>query len=467
MQTAYSYQRFSHQRQVNPHKLRQQLEIAREYAVHNGLALDEDLTFQDLGVSAFRGANREHGHLADFLMAVRHGFVESGSYLLVESLDRLSRETARKALRTLEDICDEGITVVTLIDNQKYTSELLDRDPASLLISLVIFLRANEESRTKSRRIRAAWARKIERVRQGEKIIISKMVPGWLKIEKNEIVVDPERVKAIRLIFRLGELGLGGSTIATVLNRNQIPTLRGHKHWYKDNVSLVLSNASVIGVFVPHTYERIDGQRVRTPMEPLKGYFPRIISQKTWQRTQGWIEKRQIRFHKKAPASRKVVGSIFARLAKCPRCGSTMGRRKKSLDESLSTPSRYYFLCTMGEHYGGCEYHTVQYQPIEDLFLLRGPEMMRKQVAEAEGDCTPSNPHERKLLAARIEDVIQNIEAPELDRFRLNRQLKNLFQRVTVNYLTGNLEFEWAYGGISILPYEKFSRAYMSAQYRD
>lgn len=129
MPIAYSYQRFSHPSQVTQHKLVRQLREAQDYADQNDLILDGTLSFQDLGISAFHGANQARGQLGDFLMCARNGLVEKGSYLLVESLDRLSRDKARKALRILEDICDEGITVVTLLDNQKYTSELLDENP--------------------------------------------------------------------------------------------------------------------------------------------------------------------------------------------------------------------------------------------------------------------------------------------------------------------------------------------------
>jgi hypothetical protein len=72
--------------------------------------IDTDLTFNDLGVSAYRGKNAEAGRLADFLVAVEDGIVPRGSYLLVESLDRISRQAARKALRVLEDIAPTALS---------------------------------------------------------------------------------------------------------------------------------------------------------------------------------------------------------------------------------------------------------------------------------------------------------------------------------------------------------------------
>jgi DNA invertase Pin-like site-specific DNA recombinase len=69
---------------------RRQLETSDKYIADNGLELIERLS--DLGVSAFRGANVEYGALGRFLQAVREGKVEVGSYLIVEALDRISRQ---------------------------------------------------------------------------------------------------------------------------------------------------------------------------------------------------------------------------------------------------------------------------------------------------------------------------------------------------------------------------------------
>src|SRR5262245_56281350 len=85
---AYSYLRFSTPEQMKGDSQRRQLEAARGYALEKGLELDEELTFHDLGVSAFKGANATTGKLAAFLRAVQDGFVEPGSYLLVQDFDR-------------------------------------------------------------------------------------------------------------------------------------------------------------------------------------------------------------------------------------------------------------------------------------------------------------------------------------------------------------------------------------------
>ncbi len=48
--------------------------------------MDTELTFEDLGKSAYRGANVMDGALGQFIEAVDSGQVKKGSYLLVENL---------------------------------------------------------------------------------------------------------------------------------------------------------------------------------------------------------------------------------------------------------------------------------------------------------------------------------------------------------------------------------------------
>ena len=130
---AYSYVRFSTPEQARGDSLNRQTEAARRFATANGLDLDESLSFKDLGVSAHHGRNTEIGALGAFLEAVKEDRVLPGSFLLVESLDRISRQTVRKAVRTLKSIVETGITVVDLSDNGRiYSTETSTTTPLPL-----------------------------------------------------------------------------------------------------------------------------------------------------------------------------------------------------------------------------------------------------------------------------------------------------------------------------------------------
>src|SRR5204862_6491823 len=92
MPAAFSYVRFSHPSQLEGDSLRRQTERATDYCKRKGLTLDTSLTLRDLGVSAFRGKNAAVGNFRTFLDAVKAGKVAPGSALIVESIDRISRQ---------------------------------------------------------------------------------------------------------------------------------------------------------------------------------------------------------------------------------------------------------------------------------------------------------------------------------------------------------------------------------------
>ena len=92
MPLAYSYIRFSTKEQAKGHSLKRQTELREAYlSKRPDLTLDTSLTLEDLGVSAFKGANSDEGQLGAFIRAIESGIIPRGSYLLIESLDRLSR----------------------------------------------------------------------------------------------------------------------------------------------------------------------------------------------------------------------------------------------------------------------------------------------------------------------------------------------------------------------------------------
>jgi len=118
---AYSYIRMSSKRQIKGDSLRRQLDLSRQYADRHNLKLDEETTFADKGVSAWAGANLTEGQFGQFLAAAKQGRIKPGSYLLVESLDRLSRQQVRTALVPFMELINGGIVIVTLNDNQVYS----------------------------------------------------------------------------------------------------------------------------------------------------------------------------------------------------------------------------------------------------------------------------------------------------------------------------------------------------------
>lgn len=207
---AYSYVRMSSQQQLKGDSLRRQLERSRKYALDNGLELDESL--RDIGVSAFTGKNIYEGALGTFLQLVQKGQIERGSYLLVESLDRLSRLQVRHALGPFIALINAGVIIVTLMDNQVYSETTVDENWTQLMLSLAIMSRAHEESQTKSDRLKESHAKTKRKALAGQGRFTSNMF-GW--IEQIKIGQDKfehrlnQHAATVLKIYKMADAGLG------------------------------------------------------------------------------------------------------------------------------------------------------------------------------------------------------------------------------------------------------------------
>src|SRR5216683_4790100 len=148
-----SYIRMSRPEQLRGDSLRRQLEASQQWADELGLTLDDSL--RDLGLSAYSGAHRTKGALGAYLGMVERDEIPRGKVLMIESLDRLSREAVLDALQQFMALIQEGIIVATLADRQIYSRETIGNDWSKLIISLTIMARAHEESAMKAQRLSA------------------------------------------------------------------------------------------------------------------------------------------------------------------------------------------------------------------------------------------------------------------------------------------------------------------------
>lgn len=360
---AYSYVRFSTPEQMRGDSFRRQVQAAERYAIANGLELDTKFTFHDLGVSAFRGMNKSVGMLGEFLAYVRSGDIAAGSYLLVENLDRVSRANVFDAIDTLRDIAREGITLVTLNDNRAYNNASLRQNPMDLMLAVMSFARANEESEVKAKRLREAWQTKRLNAASGQPM--TSLCPAWLRLrdDREAYEVIPDRGKTVARIFRMTLAGAGQHLISDTLNREGIKPFGRGKMWHRSYVKKLLSNPAVIGVFTPHETERPDeGGKVRHPAEPIAGYFPAIVDAELYDAVQG-ISRGGVTT-RKAGGGRSSPVHMLAGLATCPRCASSMTRVYKG-----KKGGRPYLVCTRAKSGAGCCYRQIKVDLIEDAII--------------------------------------------------------------------------------------------------
>jgi DNA invertase Pin-like site-specific DNA recombinase len=280
VQTAYSYIRFSHEEQRLGRSEERQLEAAEHYAKEHGMVLDYSLK-PDRAISAFRGKHRMKGNLAAFVRKVHSGEVRSGSALIVESLDRLSREAPEEALSFLLSLVRAGIEVHCILDREIYRRGELDE--MRLIGAIIRQSGYSRESKRKSERLTEDAEKKRAKARNG--ICFTARVPGWLVAEKNgKIEPLPKHAKTVKRIFQLASEGIGCTRIVDILNKERIPAFNRTKKWYDMYVSEILRSRAPLGEFQPGTHPR--GGTWAPAGDPIKDYYPRIIDDELWHRVQ-------------------------------------------------------------------------------------------------------------------------------------------------------------------------------------
>lgn len=387
---AYSYIRMSTDTQLHGDSRRRQLELSQRYAEKHGLELVEEFRLEDIGVSAFRGANLSiDSSLGRFLQMVRKGEVPAGSYLLLESLDRLSRQDVFTSLSLFTDLIKAGIRIVTLADDQLYTSEKTDF--SQLVVSLAIMSRAHEESQTKSRRLAEAWTNKRRTVSDTKLTALS---PSWLDLsaDRRSFVVNEERSAIVKSMFQDAAAGLGTFSIARRLNEAGVRPFGRSKGWQMSYVSKILTNRAVIGEYQPHT--KTGGRRVPVG-EPISDYFPAVVDEQLFLRVQAGRAQRRIGG---AGRKGKLLSNLFSGLARCAYCGSRMHFINKGPSPKNGGT---YLMCDNARRKVGCVSNAWRYDQFEASFLTFVEEIDLQPLMH--GDAETAN-------RARLDQGIQALE---------------------------------------------------------
>lgn len=404
----YSYTRFSDPRQATGHSAERQSAYAAKWAEERGLRLDETLTMQDEGLSAYHQRHVKSGALGVFLAAVEDGKVPPGSVLIVEGLDRLSRAEPMVAQGQLGLIVNAGITVVTASDGKEYSRERLREQPMDLIYSLLVMIRAHEESHTKSKRVTAAILKLCRgwqagtykgKVRNGKD-------PKWLKETPEGWEVDADRAETVRMAVKLYREGHSGKSILLrIAAAGMAPPTDNPsaQHLYK-----IFKNPNLIGT-----------KRISAGGEDfeLANYYPAVISAVEWEELQRAGDQRPKRSSATAQIPHVITG---IGITYCGYCGKSMsgqnlfGKIKKRGDKLKDGYRR--LLCAGLQYADGqrCPHpKSRSVAPVERAIMTFCSDMLNLR-SLYEGD--RSEPLRAELARSRI-------RASEVDR-QINRLME-------------------------------------------
>lgn len=431
---AFSYIRFSTKRQQFGDSLRRQLEKTRKYAAKYNLDLEEK-TFEDLGISAFDSTNLKRGALAAFITAANDGKIPRGSYLLVESLDRLSRADVSMAVSMLFELVNLGIRVVALID-EKILDEESVKDPLNLMYAVLLFIRANEESETKSHRIKAVHSEK----RAKKHSFAFGQGPGWLQpnIERNGWDVIPDKAESVRKVFEYTVQGYGAVAIARIANEQGWPVPGRAEDWHKTLPNKLVCNRRVLGEFEPSTKE--GNVRVKTG-DLWENYYPPIISDELFLAANAAVARRH-----NLPKRRDMhYHNVFQGMLKCGHCGATMARKLKS-GSPRNSPGYALYVCSNRDRgltkCPNANAKNLETSLIPPLITLIAAEIVKEETLKKtrnELEAEQAALNEARKAAENILRTIEQVGATEMLAKRMRQlEVQMSEKRVRIEALAAN-----------------------------
>lgn len=331
-----SYARVSSEKQLSGEGLARQLRGTTAWIKANPeYPIRLDLSLTDEARSAWKGDHvGADGALGKMLEMVRAGTIKRGTVLIVEALDRLSRQNVWNATHQLTGLVTSGITVITTHDNKIYSVDPRFADKGSaigdLIMSVVIMANAHEESEKKSGRISAAKAQRAIDA-QTTKIVLHQNTPGWIWVAEavttnnratRRYELIPRHAETVLLIFNMA-LDHGAAYITRCLIEGGIEAFGRSGKWNIRYVRNILASRAPLG-------------HLETRQGIINDILPRVVDDELWLRVQAACRDRT------GKGGAKVGGTVnlLAGLASCSECGGNMRVNRHA-------KSRYqYYECT-------------------------------------------------------------------------------------------------------------------------
>ncbi len=393
----YSYLRFSDPKQAAGSSADRQAAYAERWASDHGMVLDASLSLRDEGLSAYHQKHIKQGALGAFLAAVDAGTITAGSVLVVEGLDRLSRAEPVLAQAQLAQIVNAGITVVTASDGKEYNRKRLKEQPMDLVYSLLVMIRAHEESDTKSKRVKAAIRRLCLAWQAGtyRGIIRNGKDPQWVRWTGNSFELVPERAEAMRAAVKLFLEGHGAQHIIKKLG--EIGIDKAHLPGRTTSIYKVLKNPCLVGTKML----AVDGEEFA-----LAGYYPPLLDPADYAR----LEEASLR-RVKRKGKGEIPGLITGLgLLHCGYCGAAvvgqnlMGRKRKS--DGTPQDGHRRLICGGQSHEGACSVGgSVSVVPVERAILAFCSDQMNLAALYSSADPAQEARARRSSARARIAEA--------------------------------------------------------------
>lgn len=369
MPNIYSYIRFSTKAQEKGASIERQQQAIDKVCAERGWVVDEAI--QDLGRSAWKGHHlNDAAGLSDFANRVRQGLVPQGSTLIIENVDRLSREEPIDVLTWMVDLNRKGLSFLFAEGNTLFDHNTFRGQEAGWRLFQLWggSERAKGESDRKSAIMRKAWRKKHEAAAERREVMTSQ-APLWLVIQEDRsgFDVDARRVDVVREIYQLCADGVSIRGIARTLNQRGYKAWGPHDKvyardgWSMTSVRRLLLAPQVEGDYIPKSVQ--EGQPIR-----IVGYYPRIVDAGLVARAREALEARKTGVQ---GSNSNKFNNLFSGLARCAKCGGKMEFRKPWAKGNNGPETRRgYYNCLNASLKRGCDVTaTYRYGAFEDAAI--------------------------------------------------------------------------------------------------
>jgi DNA invertase Pin-like site-specific DNA recombinase len=350
---AIAYVRYSSAVQGDGDSIDRQTSPLEAFEARFNVKIDEIYT--DEGVSSYSGDNIKKGRFSEILEKIDNEEIKKGDFLVIESIDRISRQALNKTAKILQDILEKGIKIYTTIDERLYNYEDKERDLENYLMIGLIAKRANEESETKSKRRKSAWNKAKQLAEEEGKIFSTSInTPYGLKVVNNKFEIIEEEAKEIRFIIE--NLKVEGVS-ATIRKLNEWSI----RKWQPKHVAHFFKNQYIRGAY--RAQRREEGKKVHERY--IENYYPSIVSETAFFEAREAMKNRTTK--KEYGNKSKGHLNIFKHCIKCGECGSTMIFMKNKNPRGVWYS--YYSCESKKEKRTGCEDQSLRAEYVISLFL--------------------------------------------------------------------------------------------------
>lgn len=370
---------------------------------------DDEHIFIDRGKSAYKGKHlQEGGELKRFYDLVKAKVIPEGSTLLVESLDRLSRQGMWEGFDSLRELTKEGITVITLEDGQPFKGEL---GLAATLMALMRSDANHAQSEFKANRIRESYPKRYREAREGKRVKV--LLPSWLKwvAYDRPYAIKEAEAKVVQSIFEKAAKGYSYSQIARELNEAGTKPFRsgrkktdrqGDPIWMTRSVLALVKSRSPLGEYQPN-----DGGA------PIPDYFPAVVTLDIFNAAQGRRAERKRDGVTRVSKHHNVWGKVGI----CATCKRLMHMHQKGRN------NEHYLVCS-GKTAGLCDALNIPAKGAEPAFLevllnvvkadqfLSDQSNERSEILALEGQIDAAEMRRQQLARALDDD--EGGDVPEL-----------------------------------------------------